>query len=453
MHKLKPPEIVVLSFLSAIILGTILLSLPMARSGEGAFPLIDRVFTATSATCVTGLVVKDTGTFFSPFGKGVILLLFQCGGLGIMTLSTLFAILLGRKLTIKDNMVIQSALDHHKVEGLPRLMAYILFITFGLEMAGALCLFLRWNITENWSIAQTFTQAIFHSVSAFCNAGFSLFKDSFMGFRGDPFINITMVSLIFLGGIGFVVLMDMPKIRPLKGRRMIFAKITLQSKIALAVSAILIVLGASLIFLMERGRLMAGISLGEKAWSALFQSMTARTAGFNTLHIGALSAPVLLVIMALMFIGASPGSTGGGIKTCSFGIIMAAAWSMVRGKKNISIFGRTIPREVFYKVFCVFVAAIIWIFAVSVALAFFERGHADDFGYSYFLKILFEVTSAFGTVGLSAGITAQLTTAGKALIILTMFVGRIGPLMLALMVALNKDVLAYKYPEERVMVS
>ena len=204
MKALKPAHIIILSFLSAITVGTILLSMPGVTASGQAMGLVDTLFTATSATCVTGLIVQDTATYFSPFGKIVILMLIQIGGLGIMTLSTTFAVLLGRKLTLRENVVIQSALDHHKVEGLPRLIKYILLITFGTEFIGAALLYTRWSMLGRWEPAERLFNAVFHAVSAFCNAGFSLFSTSFTQFRGDAYLNVIMMGLIFIGGIGFI---------------------------------------------------------------------------------------------------------------------------------------------------------------------------------------------------------------------------------------------------------
>ena len=446
--RLKPPQIIILSFLCAIVIGTILLSLPFAVKDGNKISLVDSLFTATSATCVTGLIVKDTGSFFSPFGKIVILALFQIGGLGIMTFSTLFAIALGRKLTIRENVVIRRALNQQKVENLKDLIKYILAITLGVELIGAALLFLRWTRTENWTLTDTMINSIFHSISAFCNAGFSLFSTSFSRFFSDPYINIIMISLIFIGGIGFIVILDLPK---LFAFRKGFTKINIQTKMVLTVSIILIVIGALAIFFMERNNVLAGSTFKDRIFASLFQSFTSRTAGFNTVNIGNLLTPTLLVIVFLMFIGASPGSTGGGIKTCTFGILFATVSAMLHNKSRVSAFKATIPKEVVRKALVVFFLAITWIFLSAVALSFTEQARLGNSG-NYFMKILFEVTSAFGTVGLSTGITPHLSVFGKVLIIVTMFVGRIGPLTAALAIALQQEKVIYTYPEERVMV-
>ena len=448
LKKLKLPQIIAVSFLAVILVGTLLLSLPLATQSGKSLPLVDSLFTATSATCVTGLIVRDTGAHFSGFGKLIILVLLQMGGLGIMTFSTLFAILLGRKLTIKQDLVIQRTMAPNKVQNLSTLIKYILFITFGIEFLGALCLALRWGRTMNWSIGELLANSIFHAVSAFCNAGFSLFSTSFSSFLKDPFINAIMICLIIIGGIGFMVVLELPRFLKKKG----FYRFTIQTKVALTVTLCLILAGAVLFFALERGNALAGLSTKDSITASFFQSVTARTAGFNTLNIGKLATPTLLVLVFLMFIGASPGSTGGGIKTCTFGVVLATGFSMLRNRDRVSMFKRTIPKEVVRKSLVVLFLALAWIFVAVFLLAIAEHKKAA-FLDNYFLQILFEITSAFGTVGLSTGLTPTLTIVGKLIIIATMFVGRIGPLTLALAVAMQSGKAVYSYPEEKIMIA
>lgn len=447
LKKLKPPQIIVVSFLAAIFMGAVLLSMPFAtQSGEKA-PLIDSLFTATSATCVTGLIVRDTGAYFSRFGKAVILLLLQMGGLGIMTFSTLFAVLLGRKLTIKDDVVIQRTVAANKVQNLATLMKYILFITLGIEFLGAGCLALRWMRVMDWPLGKVLTHSVFHAVSAFCNAGFSLFSTSFRSFLGDPYINSIMILLIITGGIGFVVILELPRFL----RRKPFYRVSIQTKIALTISLSLIFIGAAVFFLVEKNNAMTGLSIKEKMLGSFFQSVTARTAGFNTLNMASLAAPTLCFLAVLMFIGASPGSTGGGIKTCTFGVLLATLFSMSKNRKRVSLFKRTIPREVVRKSLVVVFLALAWIFIAVFLLTLVERPKAAALD-NFFLRMFFEVISAFGTVGLSTGITPTLSAAGKLIIIFTMFAGRIGPLTLAVAIALQSDKTTYSYPEEKIMI-
>ena len=452
MKRLNPPQVVALSFLVAIIIGTILLSLPISSKGPEKIKFIDAVFTATSATCVTGLVVKDTATFFSPFAQWVILVLFQAGGLGIMTLSTLFAILLGRKLTIRENVTIQSALNHHKIEGLSALIKYILLLTLGLEFLGALLLFLKWSRGYGFSAGQAAWHSVFHSVSAFCNAGFSLFSNSFMDYRDNLYIVLVMSIMIILGGIGFIVLLDIKNLKFWKkNKNFTINRVTLQTKIVLILTVALILIGTVAFLILENNGSLQGFSPKGKVLASYFQSVTSRTAGFNTINIGGLGMVSQLLLIVLMFIGASPGSTGGGIKTATFGILLATIWSMLRNRDRVSAFKRTIPRQVIRKAMVVFFMGLVWVLIFTAALCVTE---ARNIGTSAnpFLRSLFEVTSAFGTVGLSTGITPYLSTLGKILIILTMYAGRIGPLTLALAITIREEKIVYKYPEEKIMV-
>lgn len=447
--RLKPPQVVALSFLITIIIGTLLLSLPIAHNTEGGIGLVDRIFTATSATCVTGLIVRDTSKDWSSFGQIVIFLLFQAGGLGIMTLSTFFAVLLGRKLTLRQDVVIQSALARDQVYGAKRLIIYIVGLTIIVELVGAALLFLRWSYIESWPLKERLAKSIFHSVSAFCNAGFSLFPASFVDFKGDAYINAIMILLIFIGGIGFIVILDVWK-GIFSRREYKKSRLSLQSKIVLVTSLLLIIVGALFILTLENNNVLKGMVLKEKALGSIFQAVTSRTAGFNTLPISRFAPSTLMVLMLLMFIGASPGSTGGGIKTCTFAIVMATVWTMGKNRDKVFMFGRTIPRTIVRRALLIFILALAWIFSATLLFVIFERGNLG--AENIVTKSLFEVTSAFGTVGLTTGITSQLSTLGKLLITITMFVGRIGPLTLALAIAIREEKLDYTYPEERMMV-
>jgi len=447
LKKLNPPQIVALSFLAAIFMGAALLSMPFAaKSGEGT-PIIDSLFTATSATCVTGLVVRDIGTYFSGFGKAVIFILLQMGGLGIMTFSTLFAIIFGRKLMIRDGLVIQRTMATDKVQNLAVLLKYIVCITLGIELIGAVLLGLRWAHVSDWSMGTIIVNSVFHAASAFCNAGLSLFSSSFAPFLGDTYINLIMILLIVLGGIGFVVILELPRLRSSKP----LSRFSTQGKVAISVSLALILIGSAAFFLIENNNTMTGLSMKEKVLGSVFQSVTTRTAGFNTLKIGNLATPTLIIFMGLMFIGASPGSTGGGIKTCTFGVLLATFASMAKNKDKVSMFKRTVPKEVVRKAIVLLLLAAGWIFVAAFLLTLTESGKMTG-GDNAFLKILFEVTSAFGTVGLSTGITPSLSAWGKIIIIATMFAGRVGPLTLALTVALQHDKDRYLYPEDKIMI-
>ena len=430
--QIKPARIIIFSFLSVIIAGTLLLLLPASTSQQVSF--IDALFTATSATCVTGLIVKDTGSFFTPLGQGIIMLLFQFGGLGIMTLSTIFALMLGRRITITGRKTLSLAFENVEFD-MKLLLKGIVIFTILIELLGA-CLF------KLFFPEMGIFSALFHSVSAFCNAGFSLFETSFQKFRSLGSINILTTTLIIAGGLGFLVLFDL--MRWVKGKILKkSSRLTLHSKIVMVVSLILILVGMSSIFIIEGDHLFSEYSFSEKCFASYFQSVTARTAGFNTVEIGGLQKGSKLMLGALMFIGASPGSTGGGIKTVTFALVVLGLIALLRRSAQIRISKRAIPMHVFEKAIAIFVLSIVWIFFATAVLSIVDNRS--------FLNILFEVVSAFGTVGLSCGITAGLTTVGKLIIILTMFFGRIGPMTLAIALA-NRNEADFKLPEENVMV-
>lgn len=449
--RLEPPQAIVVSFLCVILFGAFLLNLPASTNDNTSLGIVNSLFTATSATCVTGLIVKDTGSHFSPFGRMVILMLIQAGGLGIMTFSTMFAIFLGRKLTISQNLTVQKALGHTRIQGLRELILYIIKFTFSIEIIGAALLYLRWAPISGASTLAVIEKAAFHSVSAFCNAGFSLFSRSLEGFYSDKAVLAIFAALIIIGGMGFIVFLDIPKLKFWrKDRRLIFSRISIQTKIVLLVTILLILFGTIGIFLLEGDYALKGMGLKEKLVCSMFTSITPRTAGFSVLSIETLRPATLFMLMILMFIGASPGSTGGGIKTVTFGVMIAAFVSMIRNRDRISIFRKTIPRQT-YRRAAVIVLLGLGLVALSTLLLSITETAASG-NNRYFLNILFEATSAFGTVGLSTGITPGLSGLGKLIIICTMFIGRIGPLTIALAVAMRKGKINYAYPEEKLMV-
>ncbi|MBD3295983.1 MAG: hypothetical protein GF392_01290, partial [Candidatus Omnitrophica bacterium] len=440
MGRFNPPQILIFSFLCVITVGTVLLGLPAASQGPGKLPLIDSLFTATSATCVTGLIVRDTGSYFSPFGRWVIFALFQVGGLGIMTFSTLFAVLLGKRLGFRQGDVIKSTLDKNSIVGLGRLIRYILAATLIAESIAAFFLFIRWRAITDWGILVTLERSVFHAVSAFCNAGFSLFKDSFIVFADDPYINLIMMAAIIAGGIGFIVMFD---VAGRLSRRSSRRTLTLQSRTAIHVSLYLIAAGALLFFIFEQDNVLRGLSAPAAVWPSLFQSVTARTAGFNTVQIGQLTGPTLFFLVFLMFIGASPGSTGGGIKTSTFAVILANMAAKFHNRGRTRLFQRSVPLQVVRESMVICFLALTWIFVAGLVFMYVGR---DAGARIPFIRALFEMVSAFGTVGLSTGITGGLNAAGKICVIVTMFVGRLGPLTLAVAVAIRGTQENYVFP-------
>jgi len=414
-----------------------LLNLPAASSTGKSIGFIDALFTATSATCVTGLIVLNTGKDFSTFGQLIILILLQCGGLGIMTMSTMFAFLVGKRISLRQRLIMQESLNQFSIGGLVHLAKFILIFTVIIEGVGATILFFCWQ--KNYSPVQALYLGVFHSISAFCNAGFSLFSDSIMRYRGDLIINLTFMALIILGGIGFLVLLELLQY----GKK---ETLSLHTKLVLKISFILILIGFIGVYLIEYSNplTLGNLNLSEKIYSSIFQSITARTAGFNTIHIGSMLNPTLFLIIILMFIGASPGSTGGGIKTTTFSLLILYVWSSLTGKEGINLFKRRVSPDIIPKALAVITLSLALVVTMTILLSYVE---GEDF-----IKILFEVVSAFATVGLSTGITPSLSTAGKIIIIITMFAGRLGPLGLALSLIQKREPEVIKYPEEKVMV-
>jgi len=442
LFPLSPALTVVTTFVLIIAVGTGLLLLPVATVSGKTTKILDAVFTATSATCVTGLIVVDTGSHFSRFGQIIILLLIQIGGLGLMTFTSFFALLSG-EFGVRDRIILREIMRYENLSRIGYLILYILVLTFIFEALGAVLLYLQF-LPEAFSSSQALYSAIFHSISAFCNAGFSLNADSFVSYRGNIGINFTMIALIISGGLGFLVIVNLLKMCYSRIKHKRKEPFLLHTKLVLITTLVLLGVGTFLFYLGEMNGSLKNLPFGEKIMASFFQSVTARTAGFNTLKIGSLTTFASFLLMILMFIGASPGSTGGGIKTSTFATLIVTIKSMIQGKDEVEAFKRTIPRTYIYQAICVVTLALSWISISTLILSFTEN-------FS-FLDVFFEVFSAFGTVGFSRGITAQLTNWGKIIIIITMLAGRIGPLTLALAIAGKKAVKLYEYPEEGVVI-
>ncbi|MEA1964467.1 MAG: TrkH family potassium uptake protein [Candidatus Aerophobetes bacterium] len=442
LFRLPPPSIVILTFISIIAVGTFLLLLPKSTVSGKETTFLDALFTATSATCVTGLIVVDTGSHFSLSGQLIILILIQIGGLGLMTFTSFFALALGKGFGLKDRFLLRDILSYKNMGGIGSLILSILRITFIIEGIGALLLYIQFLPQTKGALSCLYS-AIFHSISAFCNAGFSLYSDSFMRYTNSLGINLVMSALIITGGLGFIVIVDLlhrENFR-LRGKK---RSLSLQSKLVLLISFLLIGIGFCLILLSENNELLDNFSLKGKLLGAYFQSVTARTAGFNTLNIRNLGIFSSFLLIIFMFIGASAGSTGGGIKTSTFAALFFTIKSMVQGKSEVEVFKRTLPRLVVYQALSVTTLALGWI-AISVLILTLTEN-------APFIDILFESFSAFGTVGLSRGITPNLTSGGRIIITLTMLIGRVGPLTLALAIGGRKMVKLYEYPEESIMI-
>ncbi|SHE92889.1 trk system potassium uptake protein TrkH [Caldanaerobius fijiensis DSM 17918] len=439
--KLAPTQVLVLGFAAVILIGALLLTLPIAtKSGESA-GFLTALFTATSAVCVTGLVVVDTGTYWSTFGQVVIMLLIQIGGLGIMAMSTLFALILGRKITFKERLVMQEAFNVNSLEGIVKFAKYILIVTFLFESTGAVILSLRF--LPQMGLKKAVYYGLFHSISAFNNAGFDLMGNfnSLTGYVSDWVVNLVIMGLIIFGGLGFYVLLDIYQQKHLH-------ECTLHTRLVITITFFLIVVGALLIFLLEYNnpKTLKPLDFSTKILASLFQSVTPRTAGFNTLSLPDMTTASKFLTIILMFIGASPAGTGGGIKTTTFGVILFTVLSVIKGNDETVTFKRTIPRSIVYRSIAIAFISICIVLSVTMVLSVTEA--------SNFLTELYEVTSAFGTVGLSLGLTPKLTVIGRIVIILTMYSGRVGPLTLAMALAQRqkKNKAIMKFADEKVMV-
>lgn len=424
--RLSTTHIIMLSFLIAVLVGSLLLSLPISSADGEGLPYIDALFTATTATCVTGLVTLTTATAFSTFGHIVILVLIQIGGLGIITVMSGLMILINRKMGIGDRLLIQDAFNLNTLSGLASFIKKVLLGTFVIEGIGAL---LYMTVFVPQFGARGIWISVFNSVSAFCNAGMDIIgENSLVDYARNPIINATTSALIILGGIGYIVWWDVIRVtmgRERKKRR-IFSHLTLHSKIAIVSSALLILIGgvAILAFEYNNPETLGPHSLFDKIQMALFQSVTTRTAGFAAIPQQNLTDPSSIVSILLMFIGGSPVGTAGGIKTVTFAILLASAITHVRGKREVTLFNRTVAKSAVEKAASVCTMSFGIMFLSTLALsAVHDAGLMD---------ILYETASATATVGLTKGITPLLNNAGKIIVILTMYLGRVGPISLAL---------------------
>lgn len=434
MFRLRPSLIIALSFLIVIFLGAILLALPISSTSGKGTNFLDAYFTSNSATCVTGLVTLDTGTHFSLFGLIVIMVLMQVGGLGYMTFSTFLVLVFRKKMFISEKLMVMEALNIYSMKDVATILRKIFTIVFVLEGMGALILFLRFLPEKGWSEALLY--GVFHAISAFNNAGFALPANfaNLMPYVTDPVVNLTITTLIILGGIGFLVIADVLQ----------FKRWSLHSKLAIATTLFLIIGGTIVYMALEYNNTLSAFNLPQKIMASYFQAVTPRTAGFNTLDITKLLPASAIFIMLLMFVGASPGGTGGGIKTTTFALVATTIWATLRNYRDTMVFNRRIPAETIRRAFTITILAL-----AVVAIPTFILTETEKFGLT---QVAFEVFSAFGTVGLSMGITPYLSSLGKIVIIITMFVGRVGPLTLLLALTLAQKERRIEPPKEGVSI-
>jgi trk system potassium uptake protein len=442
----NPARISVAGYALFILIGAFLLMLPVSVAGEG-IGFVNALFTATSAASVTGLGVVDTGTVFTLFGQIVILALIQIGGLGIMTLSTLLMMMAGIRPGMTSRTVVQDTFNLDGMIDFKSILKDIIFFTLAIEGIGA-ALLLFYFLPQR-SLPEAVYFSIFHSIAAFCNAGFALFPDNFIKFQGAWGFNIVVCLLIILGGIGFIVLSEIKRKVPMNKRG--FARLSLHSKIVLSVTSILIVSGTILITAMEWDRTLLHLRLPEKFLAGFFQAVTTRTAGFNTLPIGEMDNEALFFMILLMFIGASPGSCGGGIKTSTVACLFSLGLSRLKGVERPTLFKRSITQESVGRAASVTMVSMLVVVIGTLIMLIAETGSGGLPNRGKFIEIFFEVVSAFGTVGLSTGITGTLTAFGKLIITAVMYVGRLGPLVVAMAVS-RKSAPRYSYAEENIMI-
>ncbi len=436
---LRPAQTLAMGFMLLILVGALLLSLPQMVLDPSKISIIDALFTATSASTVTGLALGPISEFYRPAGVWVILFLIQLGGLGIMTFGVLFSLLSRKKLRLNDAITLQGVLETESVGTVRKEIQQIFLLTFMIETLGAL---LIWLFLPGETDHPFFT-AVFHAVSAFCNAGFSLFPTSLEGFVGHLPLNLIIAILIVLGGIGFPVLNNLGAYPLFKKKRSSW-RLSFHSKMVLSLSAGLLLAGTIGFYIFEYGGVLAPLSWYEKWGAAAFHSVTARTAGFNTLNVGNFSDATLFLLMLLMWIGGSPASTAGGIKTTTFGVMLATLKAMLNRREEVSFFKRSLSPAAVQKALSIAFTSFALLAFLLLLLLFTEEGS--------FKAIMFESVSAFNTVGLSTGITSHLSPLGKLIIILTMFIGRVGPLTLAFSLAERVSKGKYTYPQERVII-
>ncbi len=439
--ELSYTRIIALFFLGVIILGTLLLSLPISSKAREWTPLLDCAFTATSATCVTGLIVYDTFSHWSLFGQAVLLTMIQAGGLGIMTIITMFSVFLKKKISLHERKLLMESSGTVRKNGIIKLLKQIVFGTFIFEGVGAILLATRF-CTE-FGFFRGLWYSVFHSVSAFCNAGFDLMGSygsfsSLTPFYNDVTVNITICALIILGGIGFLVWQDVLNFK------FSFKKYSLQTKIVLITSAVLLFGGWLILFITEQDGSMAELSTGEKILASLFQSVTARTAGFNTVPLNKLSSAGLMTMVMLMFVGGSPGSTAGGVKTTTAAVMIIELISVARGDKTATVFKRRLEEDTVKKA-----GAIITVYLLAIIFAIIAIGTIEGLPLG---DVTFEVVSAAATVGLTTGITSTLSPASQLILMLLMYAGRLGGLTMMIAFAERKQTAMLTRPTEKIQI-
>ncbi len=450
--KLNPAQIIVVGFFLLILVGAILLSLPVSTMPGHKVSFLDAFFTSTSAVCVTGLVVVDTGTTYTLFGQIVIILLIQAGGLGVMTVTTMVFLLIGKRITLSERMVLRESLNEFDLSGLVKMILKVIRVTLFTELAGAVLLAIRF--VPMFGLKGVF-YSLFHAISAFCNAGFDLFGQeyspfcSLVPFVSDPLVVLTISALIIVGGLGFMVVADIFSVSRMRARK----KMSRYTRLVLAANAVMIALGLIAFYSAELGNpgTLGGLDTGGRILGGIFQTVTPRTAGYNTIDQNAMLPVSKFMTIVLMFIGASPAGTGGGIKTTTAAIVTLFATYGILGRKDITLRERRISPGTIQRATIITITSFVFVLAACLALIGIEGDRGGIFTSE---NLIFEVVSGFGTVGLTTGITPQLSAASQIVLILTMFVGRVGltSLVISLASRAGQNNSCIRYPEERVMV-
>lgn len=438
--KFSEVQVLALGFFIVIFIGGTILSLPISSASGEATNFLDSIFTATSATCVTGLVTVDTGTHWNLFGQTVIMILIEIGGLGFMSFATFISVLIGRRITLKSRLLMQEAMNTFNIQGLVKMLKKVMLFTFIIQFIGALIL--STQLIPEFGVARGIYISIFSSISTFCNAGFDLFGNfnSYTAYYDNSIILLTVSALIAIGGLGFIVLLELYNYKSTK-------KLSLHAKVVLLITTILIVGGTIVMFILEYNNpnTLGNMNIKDKIVNSIVASISPRTAGINSIPIDKMTTTSKFITVILMFIGGSPGSTAGGLKTSTFGIILCTAISVIKGKENADIFGRTIPRGLQLKAVTLLIIGMGLVTTVTMALTIAEPNEA-------FLDVLYEATSAFGTVGLTTGVTQRLSEPGKIIIIMLMYLGRVGPLTVVMALISRKKGTNYKYPEGKILI-
>lgn len=436
--KLNGVQILALGFLVAIIIGAIILSLPISsRSGEPT-NFLDAIFTSTSAVCVTGLITLNTSTHWSTFGQTVIMTLIEIGGLGFMSFAVLISLILGKKITLRERLVMQEAMNTFSIQGLVRMVKYVLAFTVSVQFFGALLL--STQFVPEYGISKGVFYSIFHSISAFCNAGFDLFGTSLVGYSNNIVVILVISVLIIIGGLGFTVLLELYNFKGIK-------KLSLHAKLVIITTLILVFGGAMLMLLFEYSnpQTIANMNIKDKLLNSFFASVSPRTAGFNSVPTNGMTLASKILTVILMVIGGSPGSTAGGLKTVTCGILVLTVISLIRGREDVECFGRRFTKELVIKAFTIVFIGLSLVIGVTMILSYTEVGAS-------FIDLLYESASALGTVGLTLGLTPNLSAVGKILIMIMMYLGRVGPITVMLALTRKRKKSGYKYPEGKILI-